>query len=110
LVTLRGSGTYKVSLSGSEDFQVTRPTGEDLDSAEINLVKGHDFTLTVCYAPGQNDKISLGRLSLASVANKKLLNNIPLLGQSGKPELTINGNELKSNNQIKIQSPTLKVN
>ena len=107
-MSLRGSGTYKISLFGSEDFQVRRPTGEDLNLAEISLVKGHDFTVSVTFTPSQNDKVMTGRLTFASVSNKKV-NNIPLLGQSGKPGLSINGHDLGKQSRIKIQSSNLMV-
>ena len=108
-MSLRGSGTYKISLFGCEDFQVRRPTGEDLNLAEISLVKGHDFTVSVTFTPSQNDKVMAGRLTFAGVSNKKVLNNIPLLGQSGKPGLSINGYDLGKQSPLKIQSSNLMV-
>jgi hypothetical protein len=100
-ITLRGSGTYIVTLSGdSECFQVYEGN-EDISNLKIKLTAGKDLVLGVKFKPKENGKIYSAILTLASTTNKPLLNNLSLVGQSGKAEIKMNE---KSDSKMKLSS------
>ena len=77
-ITLRGSGTYIVTLSGdSECFQVYEGN-EEISNLKIKLTAGKDLVLGVKFKPKENGKIYSAILTLASTTNKRLLNNLSL--------------------------------
>jgi len=77
-ITLRGSGTYIVTLSGdSECFQVYEGN-EEISNLKIKLTAGKDLVLGVKFKPKENGKIYSAILTLASTTNRKLLNNLSL--------------------------------
>ena len=75
-ITLRGSGTYIVSLSCDDDcFRVIHGS-EDIDGLKVKLAPGKDVMLKVKFKPKQNGKIYLGTLKLTSISNKRIVNNM----------------------------------